>query len=220
MTLSVVFGHLSYLLTTAAFLAKGILPLRTLAIVASLCGIGYALLWVDGVLWVDLMWETGFVVINAFHVVILMRERREFELTEDEEELYSTVFRKMSKASFHKLIMRAHWTHYAEGDTLTREGEPVERITLIYRGMAEARSSGGVVAYCKNGTMVGEMSFLSNEPASATVRALEETRCVEWRQDALQELVHSDELVASGMQLVFNENFIRKLKSGLRESAS
>jgi CRP-like cAMP-binding protein len=63
------------------------------------------------------------------------------------------------------------------GDVVLQEGEPGDRLFFIYRGAADVvkrdpdTGSEFPIARLERGAVVGEMSFMDGEPASATVRA-------------------------------------------------
>ena len=82
-----------------------------------------------------------------------------------------------------------------------------------------AVSGNRVVAYCKKGALLGEMSYVTGETANATVRAAEKMRFVQWDHADLKRLSEKNELLMQGFQTAMNENLIRKLKLHRERSA-
>lgn len=193
-------------------MVKDMLHLRILAICGALCGIVYALFYTDVILWVDLIWETGFVAINSFHVVILARERFHFSLTDEEMEIYRVLFSNMPVFEFRRLILAGEWKNFSEGEVVIRENEHVSIIAIISSGHADIIAGGRTVAQCGKGALLGEMSFVTGETASATVQASEPMRCVVWEHSNVRHIIDSNEILRQGFQSALSENLIRKLQ--------
>ncbi|MSR65222.1 MAG: cyclic nucleotide-binding domain-containing protein [Verrucomicrobiae bacterium] len=89
------------------------------------------------------------------------------------------------------------------------------RLTLIsrpaLRGAVDVTMNGEVIAYRVAGNMIGEMSFISGEPALATVRTIEQTRYIMWLQEDLRKLLQDDVSMQTAMQTIFNKDLIHKL---------
>lgn len=80
------------------------------------------------------------------------------------------------------LAERARREQYFSGETVVRQGEPGETLYVIDNGAVEVLLSEGTsrerIAELGPGDYVGEMSLLTGEPRSATVRALEPTQFI------------------------------------------
>ena len=207
-----IFGHLNYILTICAYMVKDMLKLRILAIFAGCCGIVYSLFYTNSILWVELIWETAGISVNSFHIIRLLRERNNLFLTKEEAELYNGLFHMMNVFDFKKLISHGVWTEFEENETIINEGQSVSKISVIGSGMAEIISGKRVVAHCQKGALLGEMSYVTGEPATATVRAAEKTRCLQWDHDKLRTISAKNSALLQGFQIAMNENLIRKLQ--------
>ena len=67
------------------------------------------------------------------------------------------------------LIDQGMWLTGKEGDVLTREGEPVDHLYFLAEGEARVMATGRQVGTCRTGDLIGELTVLSGEMASATV---------------------------------------------------
>src|SRR6185436_11223233 len=119
---------------------------------------------------VEVFWESIFTLINAFQAVILIRERQNVRLTNEETSLQAAVFPNLSKLDFCRLIRAGTWRSDPAGVDYTSHGTPVHRIVLMSDGVANVIVDGATVAYCRRGDFVGELAFLSGSRATATVR--------------------------------------------------
>ena len=200
--------HLSYLLLVAASLVRAIMWLRILAIASGITAIVYD----SGIgEWSMVGWEAAFALVNVVQVGILWYERRMARLTDEEASLRKRMFEHLSVVDFHRLIRTGTWVSTQEGEVLTHQGQPVARIVLITDGATEVNVDGQIVAYCNQGDFIGEMAFVSGNPASATVTTIAPTRYLMWTFTDLKSLINKYPDIRTALQSVFNQNLIDKL---------
>ncbi|MCO6467004.1 MAG: cyclic nucleotide-binding domain-containing protein [Bradyrhizobiaceae bacterium] len=206
--------HLSYVLLIAASLVRAIMPLRIFAACSGIAAVVY-----DFDIHQPSMaaWEAGFALINIVQIGILIYEKRHARLTAEEEALHQRMFNSLSVVDFHRLIRTGTWVSTTEGQTLTVQGESVSRIVIITDGATSVEVDGHIVAYCRTGDFVGEMAFVSGNPATATVKTITDTRYLMWRFVDLKRLVTKHPGISTALQSVFNRNLIEKLS---REAVS
>jgi CRP-like cAMP-binding protein len=75
----------------------------------------------------------------------------------------------LSMSRARHLIDQGMWLAGKAGDVLTREGEPVKHLYYLAQGDARVMSMGRQVGSCHAGDLIGELTVLSEETASATV---------------------------------------------------
>jgi hypothetical protein len=204
-------GHVAFALIALSFLVRDIVWLRLLSIAASLFGILYNYVVPDPPLWLVIWWNAFFVAVNAFQIARLFHERRSVRFTEDERELLATVFRGFSAVEFLKLMRIGRWNERTAGAVLASEAEPLDEIHLVANGIAEVTSGGRRVGELRDGAFVGEMSFLTDAPASATVRLTESSRIVTWRKEDLRSLVSRNPTLRFALQGVLGADLSKKL---------
>lgn len=211
LTLAQYLGHLSYFLNATALLMRDILLLRLVAIVAAVCNLSFA--WFNGAEpnWIPVFWQSLFIAINAVWSTRLVLERRTGRFSEQERELYQTVFRSFAPGEFMKLMRIAEWRLAAEGDVLAEAGAPLDEVLLIYNGAVEVRRPGGALVALRDGAFIGEMSYIRGGGASADVFAREPTRLVAWKKPALRALLARNPAMRSTMHAVLAEDLTAKL---------
>jgi len=96
-------------------------------------------------------------------------ERRSVTFTDEERGVIDGLVAGLSQSRARHLIDQGVWLAGKAGDTLTREGEPVTQLYYLAEGEARVMSGGREVGRCRAGDLVGEISILSGDPASATV---------------------------------------------------
>ena len=89
--------------------------------------------------------------------------------SEDEKKMYDTLFSDLPRSRARHLFDQGLWLAGKEGDTLTYEGALVSHLYYLAEGEARVLSQGQQVGLCHPGDLIGELTVLSGENASATV---------------------------------------------------
>jgi small-conductance mechanosensitive channel/CRP-like cAMP-binding protein len=96
-----------------------------------------------------------------------------------------------------------HYTPYAHGEVMTRQGAPGHWLYLVVKGEAavrvEAEGLEREVARLGAGTFFGEMSLMTGEPRTATVIALSDVECYRLEKDAFQAILSARPDLAEGV---------------------
>jgi CRP-like cAMP-binding protein len=81
------------------------------------------------------------------------------------------------------IVDRARRTPFHKGDVLIQQGKQTKTVYVLVRGRAKVDSSKAVIAHIGPGQVCGEMAFLENGAASATVTAEDdgEACAIEWK---------------------------------------
>jgi hypothetical protein len=205
-------GHLSFGLTAISFLMRDILLLHMFAAASGVLGLTYNYFIPEGPLWLVLFWLAIFTLINLTRIIMLTIEKSTIQFSEDERDLYQTLFRKFSPLEFLKLMRLAEWRIAAEGEVLAREDEPVDSLKLIYNGAATVSRDGAELARLRDGNFIGEVTFLQNTAnATATVTAARTTRYLAWSKDELRKLLRRNPAMDTAMSTVIQVDLTGKL---------
>lgn len=205
------FGHLEYILLIAAFMLRNMVYLRLITLLSSSFAIIYYSFCLDKPLLINICWETVFSLVNVYQLLVIVYEKYFIRFSPTEEKLYKESFSKFSPLQFKKLLKHGKYLSFEKGDYLIKEKEVVEKLSLICSGKVEIVHDDKVVAYCTAGNIVGELSFLSGNPATANVKAAEKGLCLCWDQKDLKKLLEKDEEIFAKFQLTFNEELAKKI---------
>ena len=203
--------HLASILTLAAYLVRDILWLRVLTVVACVAGIVFNYYVPATPLWPVIYWNLVFIAVNAVQIVIIMKERSGVHFTVEERELYETVFKNFAPFEFMKLLRLGKWLEAREGQLLTVEAKPLDNVMLIYKGLASVETGGQEIGQMKGGDLIGEVSYITEGNATATVRTLQPTRYLSWSKKDLRRLLKGNPNLRSAMESVFNRELSEKL---------
>tara|TARA_B100000575_G_C23135016_1_gene659167 strand:+ start:395 stop:1051 length:657 start_codon:yes stop_codon:yes gene_type:complete len=182
-------GHLAFGLIAFSYLVKDIMYLRILSIVASLFGMFFNYTVPAEPLWLPIGWNAIFVMVNIYHISVLLYEKRPVQMDDKNTELYNTLFKDLTPVEYLKISKAACWKTYESGDVLIRQLHLVPDLILIYNGTVEVEVDGNKVAELRDGQFVGEMSFLTEKSATATCIVKHPTECLVWKQQEFKDLL-------------------------------
>jgi len=189
MNIATVAGHLAFGLIAFSFLVKDILYLRILSIFASLFSVLYNFYIPLEPMWLAINWNIVFVLVNVYHIAVLIYEKRPVHMDDKNNELYETLFKELTPVEYLKISKAAIWKTFQPGERLITQGMPVPDLYLIYNGTVDVAIDGERVAELKDGEFVGEMSFLTEKVATASCIVKYEAQCLVWKQREFKELL-------------------------------
>ena len=211
-------GNLAFILVACSFMVKDILWLRLLSVTASLFSIAYNANVAASALWVPIYWNLFFISLNFFHITKIIFGNRKLKLSDIELELYKIAFSELNLMEFSKLIQLGSWRDAEPGVVLIQENQVMDELLLIYNGRVEILVNDNKVNELRDGQFIGEMSFLTNHSASATVKTILPTKYIAWKQKDLKDLKGRNPAIvfslqsAMGMQMslaIKDKNLIR-----------
>ena len=208
LTWELIWINLGYGLMLAGLLARDILWLRLILMSGQACLCIFALLTGAHN---AAVWNALFVLINAVQSVLVWRERREIRLPDTLELLYSKRFKTMLRSDFLKLWTIGSDKRLADAPLLEAHQDN-DRLYLVCEGTAAVWVRGKRVAALKPGAFVAEMSFLTNEPTSADVRAEGELVCRYWTRFQLDRLQLKSPRLWNQLQAAIGHDLVGKLR--------
>ena len=208
MNIATIAGHLAFGLIAFSFLVKDILWLRIVSILASAFSIFYN--WVIPVepMWIAIHWNLVFIMLNLYHIAVIIYEKRPVHMNPKDKELYETLFKDLSPVEYLKISKIANWKKFKSGQKIIKQGLPVKDLVLIYNGTVDVAVDNAKVAELRDGQFVGEMSFLTEKPATATCITKHATECLVWKQDEFKELLKRNPSLYYSIQSLLSNQLI------------
>ena len=213
MNLAVIAGHLAFGLIAFSFLVKDILYLRLVSVVASLFSVLYNFYIPVEPMWIAIGWNIIFILLNLYHVAVIIYEKRPVDMTDKEKELYETMFKGLTPVEFLKITKVAEWKKFNTPLPIITQGKPVKDLILIYNGTVDVLVNDNKVAELKDGQFVGEMSFLTEKPATATCRVEHNAECLVWPQKDFKDLLKRNPSLYFTIQSLLSEQVSNNLVS-------
>jgi hypothetical protein len=204
-------GHISYVLIAISYWLTNIYWLRVTAVIGLSLEIVYFRLS-GGDLGAGIAWDLVFIAINLYQIYWLVAERRKLKTMKHAHLLRQGVFAGFDDAQLARVIAAGNWRDLEPGAVLTEQGKPVPELVLICDGQAIVDVHGSTVAHLRGGAFVGEMAFVSGNPASATVIVEQPSRAFVFDMARLRKLVEGDDLVAVAIHRVIGRDLAQKLK--------
>ena len=140
-------------------------------------------------MWLAINWNIVFVLVNLYHIAVIIYEKRPIKMAPKDKELYEILFKDLSPVEYLKITKIANWKTFKSGETIIRQEHLVTDLVLIYNGTVDVVVDKKKVAELKDGQFVGEMSFLTEKSATATCIVKHDTECLMWKQPEFKELL-------------------------------
>jgi hypothetical protein len=203
--------HIANVLYLASYSVRDIFWLRILTVVAALTLLPYYFTCSANPLWEAVAWNTLFIGVNVFQIVLLVRERWPVQLHGMERVVYEKVFYALTPGEFLRLLKIAKWRDLGAGETLVKEGEVVQDLLVLCEGTVAVQKGGRELARLGSGQFIGEMSFLTQDKASASVLSSGRTKVLAWEQQALHAYFEKNSEVSFKVRGVLGRDLVRKL---------
>lgn len=202
------FGHFTYTLLIISMLQRRMVLLRIFAVAASLSKIVYrsVFLFEPG----TVMWEAILVVINVGQLLIIWYYARHHRFEADHKH-FADALPGADRRAVKRLLDHSDIKTYEAGRQLTREGESVGQLFYITEGIVKVERGERLVAICGPGDFVGELSFVSGNPATATATAVKPTRMLVFEQARLNASIATDVQLRRTLEAALNVNLAGKL---------
>lgn len=209
--------HVANVLFLLSYLVRDILWLRLLTIVAIVTLLPY---YAGNGLYAPILWNGVFIAINAYQIYRLLLERRPVRLTLEQQRLYRLGFDRLSPRDFLRLLGCASWESNEDEVVLVEQGRTLERLTMLAEGTARVEIDGRAVSALGPGQFVGEMSYISGEPACARVTAERGGRFVHWPRAPLEGLLRDRSDLRAALQNIIGTDLASKLRRGTGSGAT
>ena len=200
--------HIGYTLMLLALLARDVLWLRALLVVAqaNLCLYSY-FRGIDSIA----IWNAVFVLINTVWVIRILRQRRAVQLPPELERIRQDHFLALDPPDFLRL-WRMGQRQTLAGSLLTRQGEAVPALYFLLRGTVAVRQAGRELTRLGAGDFVAEMSLLTGAVATADAAAVGEVELMLWPVEGLRQLRAGNAALWARIQSVLGHDLVAKIQ--------
>ncbi|MGC1710745.1 MAG: cyclic nucleotide-binding domain-containing protein, partial [Methyloceanibacter sp.] len=141
-------------------------------------------------------WDLIFIGINLYQIYRLVKDRLSLRLPEPDRELLRSVLTGLDDAQIARLLIAGELCEIARGTTLAKENQPLGKLFFICAGRVRVTIAGREVSHLEKGNFVGEVAFLTEKPATATVIAEGAVRALVFETGKLNQVFHDEAEVA------------------------
>jgi Popeye protein conserved region len=204
--------HAGALLYLAGFLFRNQLILRGLIIAGDFVYVLYFYFAPEVPLWGGIFWSTMFTVVNVAMIALIVADRMHFRLDQNEKQLFD-LLQDLSPGQFRQFLKIGREEIAASHLAITQEGRPLEELFFVLNRsiMIEKKGSRAVT---QSDTFIGEIAFLLDQPATATVTLEPGTPYFVWKTSELKKLMQSKPDLGTSLSLAMNKKMAQKIAVG------
>lgn len=203
-------GHLAYLLIALSYAARNIVWLRLLTLPACIFGIVFGLYLNDDPIWVIVFWNSLFLAINCGQLFVTWRNAAYLNRHQDAERLMDFLY-PMTRSQISQLISFGKIRNTEASEVLLSDGSFPDKLFLVLEGAARIWKGEEQLATCGPGSLLGDISYLTRKPCSATVIADTGARIVAWDTRMLRKSLDD----RPGLQAVFSRRLAQDVSTKL-----
>jgi len=119
----------------------------------------------------------------------------------------------MNRAKARTLMDQGLWIDASPGDILVREGQPVTHLHYIAEGSAEVLVDDAVTGTCGAGSLIGEATIFSGDPATGTVKLVAPSKLWSIEADTLRAYAEAHPDVRQILDHGFTRSLAEKLNA-------
>jgi hypothetical protein len=205
------FGHVAYAFLGLSYILTNIYWLRVTAVFSMFLEIVY-FYFSGGNLSTGIAWTVLFIAINAYQLFILQRDRMSLRLPEKEAPLLRQALAGLDDAQIARLLKAAEWVDCAPGDVLTNQDAPVDALYFVCSGSAKVEVGNSVVTHLEKGAFVGEIAYLTGNPATATVIVEQPSRILKFSKMRMAKVIGADDRINGIIYQLLGRDLAMKMR--------
>jgi Cyclic nucleotide-binding domain len=210
-TLAALPVHLAFVLLAISYLLTGMVWLRCLAI-AGLAGLILTLQIFDIPPEAATLWLVLLVVINAWQLLQIYRDKQNLRLPPEDADLLRSALAGLSDDDISRLLKAADWKDFQPGDILTRQDAPLDTLYFMCSGRAIVEVDKTFVTYLEKGSFIGEIAYLTGNPATARVTIDEPARVLAFSKMKMAKVVAGDEHINGILYQLLGRDLAMKMR--------
>lgn len=215
-TTALIFLNFANILYLVCYAVRDVLWLRLFCVTA-MCAIMPYYVWGEETpLMFCIWWNVIFMAINIFWIVVIIRQRQPPKMTYKQKQLFAEVFEpSCSPREMLTLLAVSERVEFQIGELVVNRSSNPNGLMLIEQGQANVtiERDGAVLATLGRGDFIGEMSFLTGEPAVADVAACTPLKIIRWEKKQLENLFESRHDLKSVINEIIGRDLVHKIVS-------
>jgi CRP-like cAMP-binding protein len=204
-------GLLACVLIALSYYMTSIYWLRVLAVLGLFTLVAYFRFGVGTIQMAD-VWAGVFILINLYQLFWLVRDRLSLSLPEDNAPLLRDSLSGLDDSQIARLLKAAEWTNFKPGDVLTRQDAPLDSLYYLLSGRASVVVNSSLITHLEKGSFIGEIAYLTGNPATATVTIEEPSRALSFNRVRMAKVAASDETINSIVYQMLGRDLAMKMR--------
>lgn len=157
--------------------------------------------------------QAFWIAISLIGIVRYYLLTHRIRFTPEEEAFLRDALPNLSRIKGRKLLDQGYWVSGEPGTVLIEEAEPVAHLIYLASGAADVSASGRPIAVCEGNTLLGELTAISGEPATASVVLSQPSRYLAIGAEELRALLGRDGEIRANLESCVAGHMLRKLKA-------
>lgn len=207
-------GVVSYTFYIAAYAVSSAILLRVLVSVGLITEAIYLAFPEPGEPpWLGIICNIIIFLTNIYYVGVYLKDHLGMKLTDSELRLYNYSFKnQFTKLDFGRLLRVAKRHNVSTGTILMQSGVSAEAILLIEDGDVSVSVGGREIARLSQGSLIGEMGYITKSPASADATATAATCYLSFSQADLKKIFSKYPSVEVSLNNYIGHDMVKKLR--------
>ena len=201
-------GHVAYVLLIISMMMRNMNWLRFFAILAGSISAVFYFTIRD---FVSMFWESMFTLVNLAQYLILQVENRRGKFSEEESAFIEKCLPSIERAQARRFMRLGTWTEVQADMLLIEQDTCPKKLFYLIDGEAIAEHDGKIVGRLNRGDFFGEMSYLTGETATASVKTILQCRFLAFDRNLLRDHLNKHPEVKHALEASFNRNLVNKL---------
>jgi CRP/FNR family transcriptional regulator, cyclic AMP receptor protein len=122
------------------------------------------------------LWAALLILVSLSMLIRYALAEQAAKFSDEENALRDILMPDLNRASARHLMDRGNWINGKAGETLITEDEAISHLFYLSQGRADVLLKGRTIAHCQSGQLIGDVTALSGEPASGTVKLSQDSR--------------------------------------------
>ncbi len=144
--------------------------------------------------------ETSWVTISLIGMARIWFVTRYINLSPEEQRVASALTPGLKKDRAKRLLRLGQFVDAAPGTQIAQEGKPLTDLSMLITGHCRIERGGQTVALLRDGALVGELTYATGAPATATVVVAEASRLFQVNCVALRRFLPKNPDIAAVLE--------------------
>jgi CRP-like cAMP-binding protein len=153
-----------------------------------------------------------FIGFNFYQIGGIIRERLNSRLPEKDVHLLRQSFEGLTDGQISHLLKAAEWQNFEVGEVLTRQDAPLDALYFLCTGRANVEINGSFVTYLERGSFIGEIAYLTGNPATARVTIDEPSRILVFSKMRMAKVLAKDSQVSAILYQLLGRDLAMKMR--------
>jgi hypothetical protein len=143
--------------------------------------------------------QATWIFISVMGIIRLLALKQRARFSPEEQVFLDAKLARLPLSDARRLLDLGHWVDIEAGAVLTEELEPVSHLIYVASGDVDIATNGTVIANCRTGDYVGEVTWATGAPATAAAITRTACRCLFFNAHELRRLANKSDAVKAAL---------------------